>query len=662
MPPFCDVFLFTAILSFSRVSYNQPIEQNEDLCGSGDIKMDKGKVFLNFSSNSLVEFPSGCSRAIHVPSGRVKLDVTKFAISSKDIFNIYDGPYIDEELMLSKSAKVPFSVQASGNALFFIFHTSNESRKENSVFEASFVAITEPNTCRCRSILNGRMECGEKTRNCTINCSPGYMDLTFGKSLSCDVTNGKWDKNIENITFSCQQVSRPKELNLQLSFNFENGTCNEINTTLIEEQITTFLSANPNISAKGLCFRKDVKDRCKTTPLRISCQDLPAYKPKILIKITDQLQPEEDIETSLEFSGLIQSYASISFQEVADSAKLNFDVGNKSFIVDKTSFVKSKVVAVCESGRDYITAPTVLGHPVCSVCPFHHFYDNTTRQCRQCAPGTTARQGSRTCQEGFKIVPHSIPCKSQCPPGKGIQRTSYCKWCPKNTYQVTSHTDGSKCVKCKNDTLTPFAGARNQTQCFSPCSKGTFLNPGTAKCVTCPKGTFQEAARHVFLACKSCRLGHFSATPSKCEACPIGHYQDNYRQTSCKKCPEGKTTNAVGAAKCSLSGSRAGSTPDFEFGTNTKLKEPEIKAAEEKTNKKAATIGIAICIAVIVLVTLIVAYVLRWRRLRTEANGPSSLLRMRTCGSCDYRAIGAKTGQLEVLDEGDGEKLCQTNV
>ena len=572
MAPILVIFLLSVFLSFSHhVSSKKAVEPIEDLCGSGDIQMDTGKVSLNFSSSSLAEFPNGCRRAVHVPSGRVKLEVTKLAISSKDTFSIYDGPYSDEKLLLSYSTKTPFSVEASGNALFFSFQASKEGKTGISVFEATFATLTEPNTCRCRSILNGRMECGGKTQNCTIKCSAGYMDLTFGKELSCDNTSGQWN---EDITLSCQKVSQPRQLNLQISFDFENSTCSELNMTQIEEYFKTILSNNPNISALGLCFGKDAKD-CKTAPLQISCRDLLANKPKILIKITDQLRHEEDIETgSFKYSSFIQSYKTISFQDVVDSAGLRFAVGNKSARVEKGSFVQGKVVAVCESDRDYITASTVLGHPVCSVCPFHHFYDNTTHQCRQCPPGTTSHQGSRSCQEGFKMVPHSIPCKSQCPPGKGIQDTSHCQWCPKNTYQVTSHADGSKCVKCQNDTLTPFPGARNETQCFRPCSKGTFLDPDASKCITCLKGTFQEAASHVFMACKSCRLGHFSATPSQCEPCPIGHYQDKHRQTSCKKCPEGKTTSAVGALECSSSKSRAGSTPDFEFGTKTKSKEP----------------------------------------------------------------------------------------
>lgn len=151
-----------------------------------------------------------------------------------------------------------------------------------------------------------------------------------------------------------------------------------------------------------------------------------------------------------------------------------------------------------------------------------------------------------------------------------------CEICPAGTYNDVSGAQGlDACSKCPRNTISR-PGSVSRSQCKA-CPKGSSSHPGGAKCVSCPRGSYNNnnfncekcdyntiAPGTDALECTECEGNTVHNKPRtkcvqcgpgsnvvevdsrfpfyKCKRCKAGYYNDgSFRE--CKPCREGTTSN-----------------------------------------------------------------------------------------------------------------------
>lgn len=212
-------------------------------------------------------------------------------------------------------------------------------------------------------------------------------------------------------------------------------------------------------------------------------------------------------------------------------------------------FGNGRICEFCDAGQYYNDSictdcprgyikPT--GSPMeCFDCSSRHSWTNTTHctrcrenqqvvdfNCTDCEPGTYLFGDSCTnCSVGYYQTNGTNQIN---------ETTTFCQYCPKNTYQDQSgqndckHCDEGKVTTSNECQLCSGRTGYNGTDCVA-CDPGEISN-GTGYCQQCPTGWYQGG--------------------STCRLCRLGSYQDQANQTGCKSCSEGKYSNTTGQVTC----------------------------------------------------------------------------------------------------------------
>ena len=138
----------------------------------------------------------------------------------------------------------------------------------------------------------------------------------------------------------------------------------------------------------------------------------------------------------------------------------------------------------------------------------------------------------------------------KCPVGTYLQRdggnsSSACRPCTPGRFQ--DETGKSDCVNCSPGHYNKHVG---QTNCSTPCPRGTYSLESATTCTQCPPGTHGtiQRARTVQSGCKKCDIGTFAgqAGSLKCEDCKQGYAtkhsaaSNGTGQPACLPCEAGR--------------------------------------------------------------------------------------------------------------------------
>ncbi|XP_070544275.1 uncharacterized protein [Ptychodera flava] len=116
----------------------------------------------------------------------------------------------------------------------------------------------------------------------------------------------------------------------------------------------------------------------------------------------------------------------------------------------------------------------------------------------------------------------------QCSPGM-VKYNDLCVYCPPGEYH---DTQSDTCQKCP---IGQYQDKKGQTECLS-CPDGT---------TTQGKGVISNTK-----CLEMCAAGQYNVN-NVCTSCPVGMYQDQEGKFNCKACPNGKSTESVGAVSLS---------------------------------------------------------------------------------------------------------------
>jgi hypothetical protein len=212
----------------------------------------------------------------------------------------------------------------------------------------------------------------------------------------------------------------------------------------------------------------------------------------------------------------------------------------------------------------------------CAQCPLGSGPTSDATGCTSCAPGEYSFRGVCTkCPAGTYApapVAYADSC-TQCPPGTWSAtvgatdpsqcqpcqageyseqwgRTTACDLCPANTFNPSLRQ--SACQNCPLSTPSSNPGSTSSMQCMgcpagqggTPtmggvtcglCAWGTYSPGGTAPCMPCPAGFYQDQPQQA--DCKPCPLGQVSTAGQRsCWPCSGGRYA-NLWATQCAGCP-----------------------------------------------------------------------------------------------------------------------------
>ena len=557
--------------SVSIILASATLGADVDLCRVGKISGENFTLSLNFSEENAMKNGGECSRIVLLESARVKLVVEELNLASGAAFEIYDGPGPNkgQHLGPNKDSKLPSTYISSGNALFIVFK-DGQGGKEPSSFRGKITPEPYQNTCHCRGVANGKLECSENDheRRCKVKCQPSHMYLSINKNVKCDLVKGEWDIDIHNTRLACQKVQSPLQIKATVHFNYANATCLDIDSDKVKSAFREFIRQNSDIQTKGVCFGSggDENVDCKGKRLLVNCSgDKPA---KMTVTVTDRItEPPTLKEANLKLQELLTAYENLKLANISDSGDLVMKKENTSFTADKGS-VSVKITPFCSGRQDYVKVPGNETSFVCSTCPLHHVYNATTHMCQKCPTGSSASEGATSCTKNNSTVtmtPIKTSCSNACMKGKHVDARSWmCEWCPLATYQNSSMTLNPRCIPCPDQKKTSFPGAQSVEECRDPCQSGTFYNTSGAACQDCPIGSYMDVDKHAFTKCKTCAVGkttkttgnkksndcYSRCTPGQfynlqsnmCTPCANGKYQDKMDQDSCVDCPVGKTT------------------------------------------------------------------------------------------------------------------------
>ena len=543
-----------------------------DLCGVSEITAENVSLSLNFTTEHAQKTGGECALVIILKSKRVKLTVEELSIVSGAVFEIKEGPGITdgEKLGPKDASQSPSFYVTSGNAMFIRFKDVSQGTKGPSIFRGKISSVPFQDTCRCREVTNGKLECYETTqeRKCELKCNPSFMELTIKKEvLTCDFKNGTWDINIHSGPLECQKVLKPLQIKATVNFNYANLTCQQVDLQKVESVIRAVLGNNSDVRSKGVCFDQSAANNpdCKQA-VQVNCT-ISGSQAEITITILDYIvEPPTLEEANSKLQELHTAYINLKLKDVLDIEALVMKKGNESFTISKESIVNT-ATPWCNGENDYIKIPGNATYSVCSACPRHHLYNVTTRTCQKCPSGSTAVKGARSCTQKngtSPATPLRKPCDNKCMKGKRLDmKYGMCEWCPRNKYQNSSTKINPECIPCPGDKLTIFPGAQEVSDCLDPCLSGTFMNTSSGSCMDCPIGTYMDTDKHVSTRCMRCEMGKttrsvgskavsdcyhclpgdfYNSTAMMCTSCPMGKYQDEVNKDSCKDCASGTTT------------------------------------------------------------------------------------------------------------------------
>ena len=543
-----------------------------DLCGVSEITAENVSLSLNFTTERAEKTGGECALVIILKSKRVKLTVEELSIVSGAVFEIKEGPGITdgEKLGPKDASQSPSFYVTSGNAMFIRFKDVSQGTKGPSIFRGKISSVPFQDTCRCREVTNGKLECYETTqeRKCELKCNPSFMELTIKKEvLTCDFKNGTWDINIHSGPLECEKVQKPLQIKATVNFNYANLTCQQVDLKKVESVIRAVLGNNSDVRSKGVCFDQSAANNpdCKQA-VQVNCT-ISGSQAEITITILDYIvEPPTLEEANSKLHELHTAYINLKLKDVLDIEALVMKKGNESFTISKESIVNT-ATPWCNGENDYIKIPGNATYSVCSACPRHHLYNVTTRTCQKCPSGSTAVKGARSCTQKngtSPATPLRKPCDNKCMKGKRLDmKYGMCEWCPRNKYQNSSTKINPECIPCPGDKLTIFPGAQEVSDCLDPCLSGTFMNTSSGSCMDCPIGTYMDTDKHVSTRCMRCEMGtttrsvgskavsdcyhclpgdFYNSTAMMCTSCPMGKYQDEVNKDSCKDCASGTTT------------------------------------------------------------------------------------------------------------------------
>ena len=543
-----------------------------DLCGVSEITAENVSLSLNFTTERAEKTGGECALVIILKSKRVKLTVEELTIVSGAAFEIQEGPGITdgEKLGPKDASQSPSFYVTSGNAMFIRFKDVSQGTNGPSIFRGKISSVPFQDTCRCREVTNGKLECYETTqeRKCELKCNPSFMELTIKKEvLTCDFKNGTWDINIHSGPLECEKVQKPLQIKVTVNFNYANLTCQQVDLKKVESVIRAVLGNNSDVRSKGVCFDQSAANNpdCKQA-VQVNCT-ISGSQAKITITILDYIvEPPTLEEANSKLQELHTAYINLKLKDVLDIEALVMKKGNESFTISKESIVNT-ATPWCNGENDYIKIPGNATYSVCSACPRHHLYNVTTRTCQKCPSGSTAVKGARSCTQKngtSPATPLRKPCDNKCMKGKRLDmKYGMCEWCPRNKYQNSSTKINPECIPCPGDKLTIFPGAQEVSDCLDPCLSGTFMNTSSGSCMDCPIGTYMDTDKHVSTRCMRCEMGKttrsvgskavsdcyhclpgdfYNSTAMMCTSCPMGKYQDEVNKDSCKDCASGTTT------------------------------------------------------------------------------------------------------------------------
>ena len=543
-----------------------------DLCGVSEITAENVSLSLNFTTERAEKTGAECALVIILRSKRVKLTVEELSIVSGAVFEIKEGPGITdgEKLGPKDASQSPSFYVTSGNAMFIRFKDVSQGTKGPSIFRGKISSVPFQDTCRCREVTNGKLECYETTqeRKCELKCNPSFMELTIKKEvLTCDFKNGTWDINIHSGPLECEKVQKPLQIKATVNFNYANLTCQQVDLKKVESVIRAVLGNNSDVQSKGVCFDQSAANNpdCKQA-VQVNCT-ISGSQAEITITILDYIvEPPTLEEANSKLQELHTAYINLKLKDVLDIEALVMKKGNESFTISKESIVNT-ATPWCNGENDYIKIPGNATYSVCSACPRHHLYNVTTRTCQKCPSGSTAVKGARSCTQKngtSPATPLRKPCDNKCMKGKRLDmKYGMCEWCPRNKYQNSSTKINPECIPCPGDKLTIFPGAQEVSDCLDPCLSGTFMNTSSGSCMDCPIGTYMDTDKHVSTRCMRCEMGKttrsvgskavsdcyhclpgdfYNSTAMMCTSCPMGKYQDEVNKDSCKDCASGTTT------------------------------------------------------------------------------------------------------------------------
>ena len=543
-----------------------------DLCGVSEITTENVSLSLNFTTERAQKTGGECALVIILKSKRVKLTVEELSIVSGAVFEIQEGPGITdgEKLGPKDASKLPSFYVTSGNAMFIGFKDVSQGTNGPSIFRGKISSVPFQDTCRCREVTNGKLECYETTqeRKCELKCNPSFMELTIKKEvLTCDFKNGTWDINIHSGPLECEKVQKPLQIKATVNFNYPNLTCQQVDLQKVESVIRAVLGNKSDVRSNGVCFDESAANNpdCKQA-VQVNCT-ISGSQAEIMITILDYIvEPPTLEEANSKLQELHTAYINLKLKDVLDIEALVMKKGNESFTISKESIVNT-ATPWCNGENDYIKIPGNATYSVCSACPRHHLYNVTTRTCQKCPSGSTAVKGARSCTQKngtLPATPLGKTCDNKCMKGKWLDKKyGMCEWCPRNKYQNSSTKINPECIPCPGDKLTIFPGAQEVSDCLDPCLSGTFMNTSSGSCMDCPIGTYMDTDKHVSTRCMRCEMGKttrsvgskavsdcyhclpgdfYNSTAMMCTSCPMGKYQDEVNKDSCKDCASGTTT------------------------------------------------------------------------------------------------------------------------
>ena len=565
------VVLFSVYM-WIALFYAETTSSTFDLCGINEITGENFTLSLDFSTENANKTGNECSRAIILKSKRIKLFVEEAKFASGVVFEIQDGPFMNQGMKLwpKPGGDIPSTFLSSSNAIFIRFKDVSGGGNGASSFQGRISSVPYQDKCHCRGVKNGKMECSESEaeRRCEVKCNDSYMELSMNQDMICNLAREEWDIDVNHVPLSCQKIQPPLNIKATVNINYTNFTCEQLDVGKIANVFQAFLLKNNIIGSKGMCFRAGGEDKiqCNRTRLQVNCTTMNTSSSTKVTIIDQILEPATLVEASKKFQDLFAAYNNLNFKELLASKELAPGGGNIStMIIANDSFV-SMVSPWCGVDNDFIRLAANQSFFVCSTCPTNHFYNITAHVCEKCPPGTFASSRARSCsqQNSTLLIPLKFSCDNKCMKGKHVDGKSWmCEWCPMDTYQNSSTKVNPDCTPCPGGKKTRFPGAQDVTECRDPCPNGTYLNISSGTCFKCPVGSYMDVHSHVFERCKSCgrkkitqatgsktisdcyecMKGSFYNSSSKsCSLCPEGKYQDEVNQDNCKDCDRRKTT------------------------------------------------------------------------------------------------------------------------
>ena len=230
----------------------------------------------------------------------------------------------------------------------------------------------------------------------------------------------------------------------------------------------------------------------------------------------------------------------------------NCVVGRASSVIARTNKCDA-----CSKGRYQPEAGTTA----CLKCiPGTYQSQEGMGKCKNCVVGKASSATARTnqcnpCSNGRYQPNNGTTACLDCIPGKhqAKQQKTSCVDCGINFFTTTTAR-----VACESCPIGQYTLANGSASC-QPCSAGTF----GAGCKKCPSGFFRSAEDKNLTQCQQCDTGETTETSGaasctscglgtfgtinvtrECKPCPVNFFQDERKRVTCKKCMNGKVSNA----------------------------------------------------------------------------------------------------------------------